>query len=238
MHYRSFPAVIALGALMTCAGSAAAGTELVGASAPACTADRPSGRPWQVNFAPGEARTALPEAAEPRVHGVNFSTAEAAGQDGQTRQRVKPFEYSDGYKTRAKIHRIASFATLPLFIAEYAVGQSLYNSPGGANDSKKGAHGVLAGTIAGLFGVNTVTGVWNMAEASNDPNHKKLRTIHGILMLVADAGFVATGALANGEGYERGQVQNSGNNSTHRAVAITSMGIATFSYLLMLFGGR
>ncbi len=49
-------------------------------------------------------------------------------------------------------------------------------------------------------------------------------------MLGADAGFVATGMLApNKEG-------EGGNRSTHRAVAYTSMGVATVSYLMMLFG--
>ena len=37
-------------------------------------------------------------------------------------------EYSDAYKTRARIHKIASFATLPLFGAEAVVGQKLYNA--------------------------------------------------------------------------------------------------------------
>ena len=32
------------------------------------------------------------------------------------------FEYSDGYRTRAKIHKIASVATLPLFGAEAFLG--------------------------------------------------------------------------------------------------------------------
>ena len=31
-------------------------------------------------------------------------------------------EHTDGYQTRAKIHKIASFATLPLFAAELALG--------------------------------------------------------------------------------------------------------------------
>jgi hypothetical protein len=52
---------------------------------------------------------------------------------------------------------------------------------------------------------------------------------HGFMMLAADAGFVATGLLAPSED------GSSGNRSAHRAVAITSMSIATASYLFMLF---
>jgi len=36
-------------------------------------------------------------------------------------------EHSDAYQTRAKIHRVASYATLPLFAAELALGASIYN---------------------------------------------------------------------------------------------------------------
>ena len=57
---------------------------------------------------------------------------------------------------------------------------------------------------------------------------------HGILMLAADAGFVGTGALAPHR-EERGGLPSQGNAATHRAVALTSMGVATVSYLYMLF---
>ena len=46
-------------------------------------------------------------------------------------------------------------------------------------------------------------------------------------MLGADAGFLATAMLAPGE-------DGSGNRSTHRAVALTSMGVAVASYVFML----
>ena len=131
-----------------------------------------------------------------------------------------------------------SFATLPLFVANYLVGQDLYNNPG--DESMKGAHvGLVTGTAV-LFGVNTVTGAWNLWEGRKDPNHRKLRMTHGILMIAADVGFLATAALAPESEYESGAIsQDPGSGrSTHRAVALTSMGVATFSYLLMLFGGR
>jgi hypothetical protein len=143
----------------------------------------------------------------------------------------KAFEYSDAYKTRAKIHKISSFATLPLFATEAVLGQSLYSNE---SSGKKDAHLVVAGAIGGLFGVNTVTGVWNLVEARNDPNHRGRRLAHGLLMLGADAGFLATAAL--GPNSERGVRQESA--STHRAVAFTSLGVATAGYLVMLFGAH
>lgn len=154
--------------------------------------------------------------------------------------RPRAFVYSDGYHTRAKIHRYASFATLPLFVAEGFVGQSLYSNP---TESKKTAHLAIATGIGALFGVNAVTGVWNLMEARKDPNGHTKRTIHGILMLAASAGFLATAATApesefgdHGQGQGEGDGGGGGFRSLHRGVAFTSIGLATASYLIMLFG--
>jgi hypothetical protein len=92
---------------------------------------------------------------------------------------------------------------------------------------------VFAGSIAGLFAVNSVTGVWNMVEARNDPNGKTRRLVHGILMLGADAGFVATGMMAPSDHEDGGNYSN--DKSAHRNVALASMGMATAGYLYMLF---
>lgn len=140
--------------------------------------------------------------------------------------RTVAFEYSDAYAVRRKIHVYASLATLPLFVTEIILGSKLYD--GGASDSVRSAHSAVAGGVGVLFGVNTVTGVWNMWEARKDPNGKKRRLIHGLTMLGADVGFVATGMLAPDDDEE-------GNKSLHRNVALTSIGIATGSYLYMLF---
>jgi len=151
--------------------------------------------------------------------------------DAQTAAPAHAVEYSDAYRTRAKIHKVASFATLPLFVTEGFLGQSLYNDP---TESKKTAHLAVATGIGVLFGVNSVTGVWNLVEARNDPNGKAKRWTHGLLMLGADAGFLAT--AATGPGSHDGLVE--GSPSTHRALAFTSISMATAGYLIMLFGGH
>jgi hypothetical protein len=79
-----------------------------------------------------------------------------------------------------------------------------------------------------------VTGVWNLVEARKDPVHRTRRWVHGLMMLGADAGFVATAAL----GPESEHGETDGSRSTHRAVAFTSIGLATTSYLIMLFGAH
>jgi hypothetical protein len=141
-------------------------------------------------------------------------------------------EYSDAYKKRAKLHRYSSFAMLPLFATEIVMGQSLYNS---SSDGKKTAHIVVGSTIVGLFGINTVTGVWNLIEARKDAHGRGRRLAHGLLMLAADAGFLTTVAVAPGDD---DSADFSGAKSTHRAVAFTSFGLASAGYLIMLFGGR
>jgi len=194
---------------------------------PGCPAEAPHASPWAVDFSAG---APAPASAAP----LRF----LAGTQAAPPRRPVPVEYSDGYKTRAKIHKISSFATLPLFVANYFVGQELYNNPG--DESMKGAHTALVAGTAVLFGVNTVTGVWNLYEGRKDPNHRTRRMTHGILMMAANVGFLATAALApesEEDDYYRSPSSTDG-RSTHRTVALTSMGIATVSYLIMLFGSH
>ena len=163
------------------------------------------------------------------------TTNQAASQDGAPAHAVA-VTYSPAYETRRKIHKYASFATLPLFATELWLGQSLYNDPTQAGN-KKALHATVGAGIIGLFGVNTVTGVWNMWEARGEPKGRTLHLIHGLLMLAADAGFVDTWATAP---HTRGQagLTFAANEQTHRNVALTSMGLATASYVIMLFHNR
>jgi hypothetical protein len=159
---------------------------------------------------------------------ITAADATPAPAQGATSPPPRAFEYSDGYHTRAKIHRIASFATIPLFVTQGILGASIYNDP---TDGKRTAHQAVAVGIGGLFALNTTTGVWNLLEARKDPNFQKRRLVHGLLMLGSDAGLVATFATAPPE-------EGGGSRATHRALAITSIGAATTGYLIMLFGAH
>lgn len=142
--------------------------------------------------------------------------------------RLQPVEYSDWYERRVTIHRVASYATLPLFAFQYAAGRELYDSSTDAPSWARDGHGIAATGLAALFAVNTVTGVWNLWDARRDPAGRKSRTAHALLMLAADAGFTATGLLA--ETAER----DAGARSRHRTIALTSVAVATTGYLMML----
>jgi hypothetical protein len=224
------PTLVAAIVVVACCAPAAAYAgpgDVIAGRWPGCPAEAPHASPWSVDFS-----AAAPAPASPSPLRFLTDTQPAPP------RRPLPVEYSDGYKTRAKIHRISSFATLPLFVANYFVGQELYNNPG--DESMKGAHtGLVAGTAV-LFGVNTVTGAWNLWEGRKDPNHRTRRMTHGILMMAADIGFLATAALApeSEEDDYYGSPSSTDGRSTHRTVALTSMGIATVSYLIMLFGGN
>jgi len=204
-------------------GSRAASVWAVSFDAPAPGADDVAFGAWRIEWSAEAAPAA------------NVSGGIRIGSDtqaSQTRPRAKAIEYSDAYNMRRKIHLYASFATVPLFVTEWVLGQKLYNGTGG--ESTRGAHGGVAAGLGVLFGVNTVTGVWNMVEGRKDPNHRTKRLVHGILMLAADAGFVATAAMAPGDD-DYGEDFTS-KRSTHRTVAISSMVTALASYAMMLVG--
>ena len=155
------------------------------------------------------------------------SLTPAAGPTPLPSARDTVIEYSSAYYQRLTIHRWGSYAMLPLFAAQYYVGSQLYSGNAEGNED---AHAMLAAGVAGVFAVNTVTGVWNLWEGRHDPNDRARRVTHATLMLLADAGFVATGLLA--EGAEDGGTGTSGMR-THRAVAIGSMAVSTVGWLMM-----
>ena len=59
-------------------------------------------------------------------------------------------------------------------------------------------------------------------------------------MLVADAGFVATGALAEDAGEDEGNEggEDERGSNTHRNVAVASMGVSVLATVIMWFGQR
>mgnify|MGYP001309564851 CR=1 FL=1 len=166
----------------------------------------------------------------PTASSVAFTTPSSVAAPGVAQEKREIVEYSDAYFTRLSIHKWASYLTVPLFAGQYVAGQKLMNGEG--SDRTRGVHSLLATSIAGLFIVNTVTGGLNAIEARKDPEEKNRRTLHSALMLLADAGFVATGLLANEN--EGGRSGGSSNNNTHRNVALASMGTALVSYTIML----
>lgn len=170
---------------------------------------------------------------------ADFIAVEGARLAAEEAQEQRPvaIEYSDAHETRAKIHKYASWAVLPLMGTEWALGQKLYDDSNSGDSGSRGVHGAVGAGLIGLFAVQSVTGVWNLLEESGAPGQKK-RWVHGLLMLGAEGGFIAAAAMAPGHG--RNDLINADARATHRTVALVSIGVGTAGYLLMLLtgGGR
>lgn len=163
---------------------------------------------------------------------VDIDDARPESPDTATAQRRRAVEHSDWYYRRLTIHKAASYTTIPLFATEYWLGDKLYRNKG--TSSTRSAHQAVATGLGVLFGVNTITGVWNLWDSRHDDQGRARRITHSVLMLASDAGFIATAALApGGEGGEDFGESNSNNRSAHRSVAIGSMGVSLGSYLMM-----
>ncbi len=205
--------------------------------------DRPGGLfsnravrdPWRIDWASPGGQGA------PRSPGLTLEIPPISFQqdDAQQPLHAAAIEHSDAYRIRAKIHKYASFATLPLFATELVLGQSLYNTPAGLG-AKRTAHGIVGASIVGLFGVNTVTGAWNLfgTEGWNDKEGRTLRLVHGLLMMATDVGFLATTVSGPNSGNPRHALTFETDKVTHRNIAIASISVGTAGYLLMLFANH
>ena len=178
------------------------------------------------------------QAAAPRAHaGLDLALPPDVGAfrpapflEDAAAQRPRAIEHSDFYYARLTVHRIASLATAPLFVAEYIIGQKLISNPPGSQSTLQ-AHRLVALGVAGLFGVNTVTGLWNLWDSRSDPTGRARRYIHAALMIAADAGFVATASAAPSP---RRVTLNDPRANRHRTLAIASASTALASYIMML----
>lgn len=158
---------------------------------------------------------AASEAPAPRVP----SPTEIAAQD---------VTYTANYYRRLDVHRAASYALLPLFALQVSAGLQLYEKGSEAPEWAKVGHRIGATGIAALFATNVVTGVPNLVAGLKDPDGRPRKITHATLMLSAAIGFTATGLLSEkAEGSPTARRQ-------HRAVALTSVGLATVGYLTML----
>jgi hypothetical protein len=152
-------------------------------------------------------------------------------------RRVKPTEVSESYELRLRVHRYASYATVPLFLVQTVAGNQLYQADKSGADKPgwaKAVHGVGAGGLGVLFTVNTVTGAWNLWDSRHSEVGRTKRIIHSALLLASDAGFAWAGANTGG-----GEVNGSQSaRDQHRQVAYASMGVALVGYGVMLVGNH
>ena len=153
--------------------------------------------------------------------------------DTVKKKRPALVEYSDWYGRRLAIHRTLTWSMIPLFAVSYYTGERLARD--GRTNSPyiiRALHPYAATGAAAVFGINTVTGVWNLWAGRHDAEGRKRRFAHSILFMVADAGFAYAGSLGE-ESRESSSVR-----SRHRTIAISSMGVSYVGMMLMLLGGK
>jgi hypothetical protein len=196
--------MLAFGALLLSLGSVAVATDTLPA-------------------APANDSTA---AIVPAVSVTTSRTLRAVSDSAQGRPKV--IELSDWYYRRLTIHRWVAYGTLPVFAAQWAAGQRLYNDSRAAPTWAKTTHRVGATLLAGGFTVNTVTGVWNLWESRSVSQGRALRTMHAISMLVADGLFTYAGAKLSDEAE-----QSADKRQLHRTIALSGMGLTVASGLAM-----
>jgi hypothetical protein len=145
------------------------------------------------------------------------------------RRRAKAIEVSDWYERRLRIHRYGAYAMIPLFAFQSVAGNQLYQEGSGAPGWAKTGHRWGAAGLATVFGVNTVTGLWNLWDSRAVPQGRTRRTIHTLLMLASDAGFTYAGVRLSEQAENSADVRRQ-----HRAWAYGSMATAIAGSGLMV----
>ncbi|MFN8570600.1 MAG: hypothetical protein U0132_01010 [Gemmatimonadaceae bacterium] len=167
----------------------------------------------------------------PAFSRVSAGSSRADSTSNDQQKRPKAIEYSEWYGRRLTIHRIASYTALPLFATEYWLGNKLMNDLV-VKSWVRPMHGTVASAIGVVFGVNTLTGLWNLYDSRNDPNDRTRKIVHTVGMLAADAGFLVTASLAGDDGGEGGSY-NGNNAQNHKNAALVSIGLASASTVMM-----
>ena len=122
---------------------------------------------------------------------------------------------------------------IPLFAVSYWTGEKLYadgriNSPAYI----RALHPYAATGASVVFGVNTVTGLWNLWDGRHDPEGRKRRIIHSVLFMIADGGFAYAGSIGK-QARDNGDIRD-----RHRTIALSSMGVSYLGMMIMLLGGK
>jgi hypothetical protein len=186
----------------------------------------------QLAPAPGDTSVAVPTPDSVVV--MTTSTLLLLPLDAQdtVRRRPRAVEVSDAYATRLRIHKLASYTMIPLFVVQTVAGNQLYQADQGSRPVPgwaKSTHSLGAAGLGALFTVNTVTGVWNAWESRDVEQGRGRRLLHSALMLASDAGFTYAGIKLADEAK-----RSPDGRSRHRRVAYISMGAALAGYGVML----
>lgn len=144
--------------------------------------------------------------------------------------RPRAVEVSEWYSRRLTLHRRLSYTVIPLFGFQAVAGNQIWQGGVKAPAWARTGHRYGAATIAGVFAVNTVTGLWNLWDSRSVAEGRTRRYLHATSMLAADFGFTWAGAKLSEEAET-----SSAKRRLHRKVALSSIGLSVTSGLLMKF---
>ncbi|MBK6423316.1 MAG: hypothetical protein KA180_07960 [Gemmatimonadales bacterium] len=152
-----------------------------------------------------------------------------------TVRRRRAISLSYGYYRRLEVHRVVGYGVPPLFVLEYLAGQKLLEQGSAAPLWAEKVHKPAAYVLAGLFTVNTVTGLINMAEARKVESGKTRRWVHTLMMLAADAGFIYGASVAPSTAKIDDRIAGGqrGGWTPHKITTVASMSVATAAHVMM-----
>jgi hypothetical protein len=146
-------------------------------------------------------------------------------------RRRRSIEVSEWYERRLRIHRYGAYTVIPLFAFQAIAGNQVFEKGDGAPRWAKTGHRAGASALAGVFTLNTVTGLWNLWDSREAEQGRGRRTVHTLLMLASDAGFTYAGVRLSE------QAENdAGKRRQHRNLAYASMATALTGAGVMVFG--
>ena len=198
-------------------------------SASIASVDVPSPPAAPDTVLPAEASARVDRSPGDSISAILFPSFSRALLDTPT-ARVKAIEISDWYNRRLTLHRYLSYTVIPIFAVQWAAGERIYKHGNQAPDWAKTTHRAGATALAGIFTVNTVTGLWNLWDSRKAPQGRALRTFHAITMLAADAGFTYAGAKLSKEAET-----DFDKRKEHRTVALSSMALTVIGAGTMRF---
>jgi hypothetical protein len=178
---------------------------------------------------PAEASARVDRAPGDSISAILFPSFSRAILDTPT-ARVKAIEISDWYNRRLTLHRYLSYTVIPIFAVQWTAGERIYKHGNQAPDWAKTTHRAGATALAGIFTVNTVTGLWNLWDSRNAPQGRALRTFHAVTMLAADAGFTYAGVKLSKEAET-----DFDKRREHRTFALSSMALTVIGAGAMRF---
>jgi len=144
------------------------------------------------------------------------------------RVRPRAIEVSDWYNRRLTVHRYLSYSVIPIFTVQWIAGEQIYREGRDAPTWAKTTHRAGASALAGIFTVNTVTGLWNLWDSRSVPQGRGLRAFHALSMLAADAGFTYAGVKLSKEAET-----DFDKRRQHRTIALSSMAVTVVSGVAM-----